>query len=133
MLLRRGLLVFPPFVIPLLVLLHDQLAMAHLPRWIDDSSLDSSAMLSAFLGWTRHASEAELADTVPHLFMIEHAPCLAEPTSINGVAMPRRMCQDPACRRCRSGQGGYQFRWADMRWIPLYQDMRRPGSYSFGE
>ena len=106
--------------------------MAHWPRWIDDSFLDSSAMLSAFLGWTHaQASKAELADTVPHLFTIEHKPYLAHPTLVNGVAMPQRQCRNPACRRCLIGQGGYQFRWADRRWIPLYQEMRRPGSYYF--
>ena len=104
--------------------------MAALPRWIDNDTLDSAAMLSAYLGWAAGATKDEIKDTVPYLWLIEHRPASEAPV-IGGFQMPMRLCATPACARCASGKGGYQFRWADSRWIASYEEMRRPGSYSF--
>ena len=107
--------------------------MAHLPRWVEHPRLDSSAMLSAYLEWTKDATLTELADTVPHLWLIEHAPAETPAPTINGVSMPQRICATVGCRRCLSLRGGYQFKWTDRRWLAYYERCRRPGSLSFEE
>ena len=51
--------------------------MAHFPRWVEEPTLDSQALFSAYLQWSKEATLSELADTVPYLYTIEHRPFLA--------------------------------------------------------
>ena len=105
--------------------------MAHFPRWVDEPTVDSGAMLCAYLQWSRGATFHELEDTVPFLWTVEHSPFLASPTSINGVRIPTKACNTVGCARCANKGGGFQFKWADRRWMPFYERIRREGSFSF--
>ena len=105
--------------------------MGHLPRW-GSSNVDSQAMLSAYLHWA--STDAAEADAViPHLFTVDHrhlVPADQLPPRVRGQAIPSRPCTEDGCRRCTNGWGGYQFRWIDPRWLGLYEQARRPGSWS---
>ena len=103
------------------------------PRWVDDDRVDSQAMLSAYMGWASQASDAEIRDTVPHLYTVDHVPLVAPAVTIRGIAMPSRLCSAPSCARCLAQRGGYQFRWFDRRWMHTYEEVRRDGSLSFAQ
>ena len=45
--------------------------MGHLPRW-GDSSVDSQAMISAYLYWAAHDDAAQVDEVLPHLFTVDH-------------------------------------------------------------
>ena len=105
--------------------------MAHYPRWIGDTTLDSQAMLAAFLEWAGAAPVEEMTIAVRHLWIVEHYPRDTAPVTIRGIQMQTRPCQASPCTRCSTGKGGYQFRWADRRWLATYEEMRRPGSLDF--
>ena len=106
--------------------------MGHLPRW-GDSSVDSQAMLSAYLHWTAHADPAQVDEVLPHLFIVDHrCSLLTEKLNprVHGRAIPSRPCTEDRCRRCTNGFGGYKFRWIDSRWTKQYEAMRRPDSWT---
>ena len=88
-------------------------------------------MLSAYQGWMSTASRREINETFPYLYMVVHLPDDTPPPSFEGRSMPTKLCNTHACFRCTVGRGGYQFRWVDRRWLPIYESLRRPGSRSF--
>ena len=105
--------------------------MAHWPRWVDEPTIDSTAMLSAYMKWAASATESELGATIPYLYTVEHLPVIAEAGYIGGIRMPAKVCDTPDCARCLTGASGYKFRWVDRRWLATYQELKRPGSFSF--
>ena len=104
--------------------------MGSLPRWINDSTVDSQAMLGAFLRARALAPPEELAP-LNSLWAVCHRSCTDDTPGITPVPMglPERRCHAPACRRCIQGQGGYQFRWFDARWYGDYYQFRRHGAW----
>ena len=110
-----------------------------LPRWVDSASVDSQAMLSAFLGFLGNCTDDE-ATELAELFSIEHA---IQPTiTVLGQVLrpepvpspvPAHPCVASGCARCASGRGGYQFRWYSPRWGEAYRRTRRPGSWEPGQ
>ena len=44
-----------------------------------------------------------------------------------------KMCTDPQCQRCLSGQGGYQFRWYSALWYEDYLRGSRPNCWKVGD
>ena len=112
--------------------------MADLPRWINHSTVDSQAMLGAFLSWVAKAP-AEKQRDVEQLYTIVHSTdCILEqmgtqvlkPKLPTGVDLQSRQCNTENCRRCNSKTGGYQFRWYDARWVATYNRMKRDGGQS---
>ena len=102
-----------------------------MPRW---EKCWSPYNLTSFLTWMRHyASEEEKAE-VMHLYTVEHRKSVPAwlaargiipqevplQVTIGGVQVdfPKNPCDERGCERCRSGRGGYQFRWVDPRWTP---------------
>ena len=113
--------------------------MANLPRWVPTRRVDSSAMLSGFLGYLGRSSAVE-KEAVAHLYMVEHA--MRKTVNIGGVELvPNHMpspvpsipCTTPGCERCLTQRGGYQFRWYSQLWEQGYRATRRPGSWLPGE
>jgi hypothetical protein len=92
-----------------------------LPRWIDDASVDSMAMYSAFLSVVNDSLEYKCRQ----LYIIHHRPG-------PGICQPfpkRIWCTDVGCRRCAEGFGGYQFRWYHPSWMAAYLRLKRPGAW----
>ena len=113
--------------------------MAELPRWVPSRRVDSSAMLSAFLAYRGRCS-AEEKEALGHLYMVEHAE--RKTINIFGVELepqkvpaplPSVPCAEPACERCLTRRGGYQFRWYSKLWEENYRKGRRQGSWLPGE
>ena len=100
--------------------------MADWPRWIDDETVDSSAMCIAYITWVRSerksGREPELLPEVKH-FPANSFPCAT------GVNLPWIPCNTVLCSRCASGRGGYKFRWYSQKWHGVYMNYRRPGSW----
>ena len=107
--------------------------MAHLPRWIDDSSVDSSAMLSALLWFQYQYPEQYKFDRLDELFMIEHKFYLAELNNGRSMKRPWKACMKHGCKRCAKGEGGYQFRWYDARWYAKYVELAKEGSWKLSD
>ena len=111
------------------------LTSVELPRWIDHPSVDSQAMLSAFLAY-RHRSTEETREQVKYLYMIvhEHESTFVkdneviQPQEIS--PLPTRPCEARECERCRTKQGGYQFRWYHRRWKDDYMRLKRDGAWT---
>ena len=111
------------------------LTSVELPRWIDHPSVDSQAMLSAFLAYT-HRSTEEAREQVKYLYMIvhEHESTFVkdneviQPQEIS--PLPTRPCEARECERCRTKQGGYQFRWYHRRWKDDYMRLKRGGAWT---
>ena len=107
--------------------------MADWPRWILDSTVDSSAMLYAYTKW----ADAQPGHVEP-LCVIEHR--MPETVEIAGFQiMPKkattkgtfeRPCTDLGCERCRTGRGGYQFRWYSAMWYDEYVRNARVGAWT---
>ena len=100
-----------------------------LPRWIDDPTVDSAAMYSAFLS-VIDSDPTIIIDSVKEdcaqLFLINHRP---GPTYL--PSFPRNIwCRHLGCARCGQGHGGYQFRWYHPSWVKAYLSMKRPGSWA---
>ena len=86
------------------------LMSVELPRWIDHPSVDSQAMLSAFLAY-RHRSTGETRKQLEYLYMIVHTH---ESTFVTGNTviqpqevspLPTRPCEAQECERCRTKRG----------------------------
>ncbi len=110
--------------------------MAHFPRWIDDSTVDSAAMHSAFLHY-KGSTSGEEREALNQLWTVEHQRsavihigCLAVmPTEVNPPDLLQRPCTEANCLRCESNRGGFQFRWYDARWYPGYLGAKRDGAW----
>ena len=111
------------------------LTSVELPRWIDHPSVDSQAMLSAFLAYT-HRSTEEAREQVKCLYMIvhEHESTFVkdneviQPQEIS--PLPTRPCKARECKRCDTKCGGYQFRWYHRRWKDDYMRLKRDGAWT---
>ena len=107
--------------------------MAHLPRRIEDSRVDSQAMLSALL-WFQHQNPQQYeAESLDKLFMIEHEFYLSELNNARLYKRPWKPCMVSGCERCTKGEGGYQFRWYDARWSARYLELARTGSWKLSD
>ena len=111
------------------------LMSVELPRWIDHPSVDSQAMLSAFLAY-RHRSTGETRTQLEYLYMIVHTH---ESTFVKGneviqpqemSPLPTRPCEAQECERCRTKRGGYQFKWYHERWKDVYIRLSRDGAWT---
>ena len=100
-----------------------------LPRWIDDPTVDSAAMYSAFLSVIDSDPSINIdsvKEDCAQLFLINHRP---GPTNL--PSYPRNIwCRHLGCARCGQGYGGYQFRWYHPSWVKAYLSMKRPGSWA---
>ena len=108
-----------------------------LPRWIDDPRVDSRAMLSAFLEY-RGRCTGEASAQLGDLYMIVHrlepeivlGGQVIRPQEIRSQDIPTRPCADQVCERCRTGRGGYQFKWYHVRWGDVYCRLCRLGAWT---
>ena len=101
-------------------------AMADLPRWIDDETVDSSAMCVGYIDWVRgERSNGRGPELLPEIL---HTPYLLVDNA-SGVNLPWLPCAKVACGRCMAGKGGYQFRWYSHKWHEVYMTHRRPGAW----
>ena len=97
--------------------------MASLPRWIEDTTVDSAAMFGAFLAYLNKCIDPDEASILQILPMVLHAP-------YDGAGSSRwKPCDTYQCQRCAMGRGGYQFRWYDARWYDDYANHARPGAW----
>ena len=108
-----------------------------LPRWIDDSTCDSPAMLTAYLDYHLNAEQSGVRIcSFTDLYMVVHRPADAPPPSLclsgKSTAMSTRPCTVPLCKRCEEGRGGYMFRWYYPRWEAVYLQERRKGLLGAG-
>ena len=108
-----------------------------LPRWIEDPTCDSPAMLAAYLNY--HIQNEQSEDKVcsfTDLYMVVHRPDDAPPPAIiqsgRSVPMSTRLCNVSGCRRCAEGHGGYMFRWYHPAWEEIYMKGRRAGAWTPG-
>ena len=101
--------------------------MADWPRWIDDETVDSSAMCIGYIQWVRsersNGRETQLLPEVKHL---PHGPFMND---CSGVNLPWIPCETVSCKRCMDGSGGYKFRWYSHNWQEMYMKHKRPGSW----
>ena len=113
------------------------LTSVEFPRWIDHPRVDSQAMLSAFLDY-RGRCTGEARAQLDHLYMIVHSH---ESTFLVGGQvirpqemrpLPTRPCAAQGCERCRTGRGGYQFKWYHPRWRSVYVRLRRDDTWTPG-
>ena len=110
--------------------------MAHFPRWIDDSTVDSAAMLGAFLHY-KGSTSGEEREALNQLWTVEHQSCpvihiggqAVMPREVNPPDLLQRQCTRANCVRCESKRGGYEFRWYDARWYPCYLGTMREGAW----
>ena len=102
--------------------------MAHLPRWIDDSRVDSQAMLSAVLWFQNQHPDQYKFKRLDELFMIDHKSYVIDLNNGRSYKRPWKACMEHGYKRCAKGEGGYQFRWYDARWYARYVELARKGS-----
>ena len=99
--------------------------MGDLLRWIDDETVDSAAMLSAYL-W--HLSRIRNGIVGP-------LPIVLHRQDVDEFEMPQpegtvsKSCTKLGCARCKFGRGGYVFRWYHKAWFSKYVSMVRPGAW----
>ena len=108
-----------------------------LPRWIDDDTCDSGAMLSAYVKYHICAEQDEVkVCAFSDLYMVVHWPQDAPPPSLvlsgEEVPMSTKPCSVPLCQRCMQGKGGYVFRWYHPAWEATYLRGRREGAWTPG-
>ena len=91
-------------------------------------------MLSAFLDY-RGRCKGQARAQLDHLYMIVHTH---ESTFVAGnqVIRPQEMRPLPTrpfdaqrCERCRTGRGGYAFKWYHQRWRATYDRLRRENTW----
>ena len=106
-------------------------AMADWPRWIENNTVDSSAMCIGYMEWVRiERSQGREPVLLPE---IRHAPYgilmdfVVDNTS--GVDLPWRLCMTEGCERCTTRRGGYKFRWYSHLWQDTYMKFKRPDSW----
>ena len=110
------------------------LMSVELPRWIDHPSVDSQAMLSAFLDYHGRLT-GEAHDQLKHLYMIVHTHTtnfvrgneIIQPQEVS--PLPTRPCKAQPCKRCRTKSGGYQFKWYHERWKNVYIRLSKNGAW----
>ena len=107
--------------------------MAHLPRWIDDSRVDSQAMLLAVLWFQNQHPDQYKFERLDELFMIDHKSYVIDLKNGRSYKRPWRACMEHGCERCAKGEGGYQFRWYDARWYGRYVELARKGSWKLAD
>ena len=110
--------------------------MADWPRWIDDATVDSSAMAIAYIQWVRSerlsGREPELLPEVRHFPQVTAAETICQSSCLSGVDLPWIPCTTLACDRCLGERGGYKFRWYSHKWQEMYRNYKRPGSWVVG-
>ena len=107
--------------------------MASFPRW---ETCWSSYNLSSFLVWWAHYATAEEQEEAFNLYLVvhrsgpppqflvargivpQHTPLTLAFKDGRKAEMLTQECTEQGCARCRSGRGGYMFRWCDARWTP---------------
>ena len=117
------------------------IAMADFPRWVPQSDVDSTAMLSAFLKYHKETStalqEKHGMSYQPvwegRLWCFRHS----DPFGMSFARMqeipmplgiPQMPCQRRACSRC-GVRGGFVFRWYSPYWAKHYNELRSPGAW----
>ena len=112
--------------------------MGDLPRWVNRSDVDSSAMLSAFLQY--HTGSCQPLDDehlsfqpswYGHLCVVIHrdADWVLAQTKVPMPPVIREVpCRQPDCHRC-GVRGGYVFRWYSPYWAQAYNELRREGAW----
>jgi len=102
--------------------------MAHWPRWLDDTTVDSSAMAIAYSAWyKRQEPQPSLLPMFIHQAGPEREYMLA---SVQDPGTYEVQCRVPACWRCRTGKGGFAFRWYSRDWYDEYVRWARPGAWT---
>ena len=110
------------------------LMSVELPRWIDHPSVDSQAMLSAFLDYHGRLT-GKAHDQLKHLYMIVHTHTTNFVTGNEIIQtqemspLPTRPCKAQPCERCRTESGGYQFKWYHERWKDVDIRLSRNGAW----
>ena len=104
--------------------------MAHLPRWIEDTTVDSSAMCIGYMHWVRKERKKGRDPILlpeirhyPYIFVIEGVTVNA-----SDVDLPWSKCTTVNCERCRLGKNGYKFRWYSKKWEKTYMQHKREGT-----
>ena len=98
--------------------------MAHYPRWVKSSRVDSSAMFGAYLDFLGKCVNAVERENLAHLYIINHKPYF-----FTAGGNPQRTCTTAGCQRCDRSQGGYMFRWYDVRWESAYCREAKDGAW----
>ena len=102
-----------------------------LPRWIDDPTVDSQAMMQATLDFRhRHPAQWDMMQLEKQLTCIEHCHRITGETRIDPIGLKYIGCQgNDACARCREGRAGYTFRWYSLCWHDAYVAQARKGAW----
>ena len=107
-----------------------------IPDWIQDDTVDSQAMLSAFIHYLGQCSEEEKVVMQSRVYMISHAE--SEFVNVGGMILrpkkvpppvPSKPCVERGCRRCQMKEGGFKFKWFANQWLEDYLDLKRPGPW----
>ncbi len=108
--------------------------MATWPRWVDDATVDSAAMLEGYL-YVRNRLPEEERDLL-WLTTENHDDGIGGPISRFSVTPPGiveidcKVGRVGGCTRCTGLRGGYKFRWYHESWYERYAQNRRPGAWA---
>ena len=87
----------------------------------------STSNIQSFRCWfTFWATSEEQHWAITHAYSIDHRWVLADPpgpftlTTETGTSfhLAVKPCSEPDCARCRTGRGGWAFRWVSRHWTP---------------
>ena len=108
--------------------------MASWPRWVNDDTVDSTAMLEAYLYTRRQLSEEE--QELLWLASENHLDgWMGVVSNVTPPGIVEEACREGpvgGCARCTARRGGYKFRWYDQRWYARYVQHRRDGAWVMG-
>ena len=103
------------------------------PRWIMAPHVDSAAMYSAAIHFKsvndKLWNDLELEGQLSYII---HEP--GEPANLHVNLVKQMQCPGGMrCRRCRTHEGGYIFRWLSPLWAKKYKELARSGAWLPGE
>jgi len=108
--------------------------MAHFPRWIDDETVDSTALYTAYLGVVTEVFQNRMdrpawMSSQPSLPCEIHqgrVPRSAKQLNCVVVDVP---CTTKNCQRCEKKLGGYKFRWYCADFENVYRQQAKAGAW----
>ena len=106
------------------------------PRYIDRDDVDSNSMYYAAL-YSYNADRLlwDQLELQGNLTMVIHNDSMGIESSSDAANIVRCIpcTRGICCNRCKSGEGGYEFRWLSPIWCPMYVKNASKGSWLPGK
>ena len=103
--------------------------MADMPRW-EHHTVYSPAMFMAFKSYhegLQAQGRLEEYEQLQQLYIVRHRykddDGVRAASYSTGHGQAERPCREKECGRCRSGRGGWAFRWHSPLWYDIYARM----------